>query len=163
MFANIIVRPEVCPLNKSDIRAIDYVVGSALKKSSIPTLKRLYLNVGWCSTWTQLVMFSWKGYVTFSWPIGAWTVIWYVVQLLLCLQTDVLGMTLNCIYTEGCPLVQGMTLNCIHIFIVTGSFLYWYAIQRFFIHSCVYLRILIISYLATFLALIAFLCWGAVK
>jgi len=48
-----------------------------------------------------------------------------------------------------------MTLNCIHIFIVTGSLLYWcvmrLASQRFFIHSCVYLRILIISYLATFL------------
>jgi len=39
--------------------------------------------------------------------------------------------------------------------IVTGSFLYWFvmrlASQRFFIHSCIYLRILIISYLATFL------------
>jgi len=49
----------------------------------------------------------------------------------------------------------GMTLNCIHIFIVTGNFLYWCVIrpvsQRFFIHSCIYLRILIISYLATFL------------
>jgi len=47
-----------------------------------------------------------------------------------------------------------MTLNCIHIFIVTGSFLYWWlmrpASQRFFIHSFFYLRILIISYLATF-------------
>jgi len=51
--------------------------------------------------------------------------------------------------------VQGMTLNCIHIFIVTGSFLYWCvmrpASQRFFIHSCIHLRILIIPYLATFL------------
>jgi len=51
--------------------------------------------------------------------------------------------------------VLGMTLNCIHIFIVTGSFLYWCvmrpASQRFFILSCIYLRILIISYLATFL------------
>jgi len=51
--------------------------------------------------------------------------------------------------------VLGMTLNCIHIFIVTGSFLYWCvmrpASQRFFIHSCIYLRILTISYLATFL------------
>jgi len=51
--------------------------------------------------------------------------------------------------------VQGMTLNCIHILIFTGSFLYWRVIrptnQRFFIHSCIYLRILIISYLATFL------------
>jgi len=51
--------------------------------------------------------------------------------------------------------VVGMTLNCIHIFIVTGNFLYWCvmrpASQRFFIHSCIYLRILIISYLATFL------------
>jgi len=48
-----------------------------------------------------------------------------------------------------------MTLNCIHIFIVTGSFLYWCimrpANQHFFIHSCVFLRILIISSLATFL------------
>jgi len=60
-----------------------------------------------------------------------------------------------------------MTLNCLHIFIVTGSFLYWCvmrpASQRFFIHSCIYLRILIISYLATFLGIIAFLCWCAVK
>jgi len=54
-------------------------------------------------------------------------------------------------------LFLGMTLNCIHIFIVTGSLLYWCvmrpASQRFFIHSCrpIYLRILIISYLATFL------------
>jgi len=51
--------------------------------------------------------------------------------------------------------VLGMTLNCIHIFIVTGTFLYWCvmrpASQRFFIHSCIYLRIFIISYLATFL------------
>jgi len=51
--------------------------------------------------------------------------------------------------------VQGMTLNCIHIFIVTGSFLYWCVMrpanQRFFIHNCIYRRILIISYLATFL------------
>jgi len=49
-----------------------------------------------------------------------------------------------------------MTLNCIHIFIVTGSFLYRLCVmrpasQRFFIHSCIYLRIWIISYLATFL------------
>jgi len=77
----------------------------------------------------------------------------------------VLGITLNCIYTEWCPghklhshfhcRVLDMTLNCIHIFIVTGSFLYWCvmrpASRRFFIHSCIYLRILIISYLATFL------------
>jgi len=48
-----------------------------------------------------------------------------------------------------------MTLNCIHIFIVTGSFLYWYVIRpasrRFFIHSCNYPWIMIISYLAAFL------------
>jgi len=54
--------------------------------------------------------------------------------------------------------VLGTTLNCIHIFIVTGSFLYWCvmrpASQRFFIHSCICQR---------FLALIAFLCWCAVK
>jgi len=66
--------------------------------------------------------------------------------------SGVLGMTLNCIHTEC---VQGMTLNCIHIFIVTGSFLYWCVMrpagQCFFIHCCIYLRILIISYLATFL------------
>jgi len=51
--------------------------------------------------------------------------------------------------------VLGITLNCIHIFIVTGRFLYWCvmrpASQRFFIRSCIYLRILIIPYLATFL------------
>jgi len=47
--------------------------------------------------------------------------------------------------------VLGMTLN----FHVTGSFLYWCvmrpASQRFFVHSCIQLQILIISYLATFL------------
>jgi len=54
--------------------------------------------------------------------------------------------------------VLGMTLNCIHIFIVTGSFLYWCvmrpASQRFFLHGCIcciHLRILIVFYLATFL------------
>jgi len=51
--------------------------------------------------------------------------------------------------------VLGMTLNCIHIFIVTGSFLYGCVIrpasQRFFIYSCICLRILIISYFAAFL------------
>jgi len=51
--------------------------------------------------------------------------------------------------------VQVMTLNFIHIFIVTGNFLYGCvmrpASQRFFIYSCICLRILIISYLATFL------------
>jgi len=45
------------------------------------------------------------------------------------------------------------TLNCIHIFIVTGSLLYWCvmrpASQRFFIHRCIYL--FIIPYLATYL------------
>jgi len=50
-----------------------------------------------------------------------------------------------------------MTLNCILIFIATGSFLYWCVIrpasQCFFIHSCIYLRTLIISYLATFLGI----------
>jgi len=49
----------------------------------------------------------------------------------------------------------GMTLNCLHIFIVTGGFLFRCvmkpASQHFFIQSCIYLRILIISYLATFL------------
>jgi len=60
-----------------------------------------------------------------------------------------------------------MTLNCTQIFIVTGSFLYgcvmWPASQRFFIHSCIYLWILILYYLATFLGTIAFLCVCAVK
>jgi len=63
-----------------------------------------------------------------------------------------------------------MTLNCIHIFIVTGGFLYWcvmrLANQRFFINSCIYLRILIISYLATFLgtnSLSVLMCRNAVN
>jgi len=63
-----------------------------------------------------------------------------------------------------------MALNCIHIFIVTGSFLYWcvmrLASQRFFIHSCIYLRILLISYLATFLgtnSLSVLMCHKAVN
>jgi len=51
--------------------------------------------------------------------------------------------------------VLGMTLNCIHIYIDTGSFLCWCvmtpASQRFFIHNCIYLRILIISYSEMFL------------
>jgi len=67
--------------------------------------------------------------------------------------------------------IPGMTLNCIHIFIVTGSFLFWCvmrpASQRFFlIHSCIYLRILIISYLATFLGtngLYVLMCCKAVN
>jgi len=66
--------------------------------------------------------------------------------------------------------VQGMTLNCIHIFIVTGSFLNWCvmkpASQRFFIHNCIYLRILIIYYLATFLgtnSLSVLMCCKAVN
>jgi len=66
--------------------------------------------------------------------------------------------------------VQGMTLNCILIFIVTGSFLYRCvmrpASQRFFIHSCIYQRILIMSYLATFLgtnSLSALMCRKAVN
>jgi len=53
--------------------------------------------------------------------------------------------------------VRRMTFNCIHIFIVTGSVLYCCVLrpasQRFFIHSCIYLRILIITYLATFLVM----------
>jgi len=61
-------------------------------------------------------------------------------------------------YSPYCLIwVLGMMLSCIHIFIITGSFLYWFVIrsasQRFFIHSCIYLRILIISYLATFLGI----------
>jgi len=50
---------------------------------------------------------------------------------------------------------MGMTLNCIHMLIFTGSLLYGCvmrpASQRFFIHSNIFLRIVIISYLATFL------------
>jgi len=53
-------------------------------------------------------------------------------------------------------LVLGMTLNCFHIFIVTGSFCSdvswsWPVSVSSFIHSCIYLRILIISCLAMFL------------
>jgi len=50
--------------------------------------------------------------------------------------------------------VQGMTLNCIHIFIVTGSLFVLMcreASQSAFLYKHIYLRILIISYLATFL------------
>jgi len=64
-------------------------------------------------------------------------------------------------YTSGCVISycsgpgHDVNLNCIHIFIVTGSFLYWCVLrpasQHFFIHSCIYLQILIICYLATFL------------
>jgi len=75
-------------------------------------------------------------------------------------------------FCTTCPFicVLGMTLNCIHIFIVTGSFLYWSimrpASQRFFIHSCICLRILIISYFATFLdtnSLYVLMCCKAVN
>jgi len=66
--------------------------------------------------------------------------------------------------------VQGMTLNCIRIFIVAGSFLHWCvmrpASQRFFIHSCIYLQILVISYFATFLGtnnLFGLMCRKAVN
>jgi len=67
--------------------------------------------------------------------------------------------------------VLSMTLNCIRIFIFTGSFLYWcvmrLASQRFFIiHSCIYLWILIISYLAAFLgtnSLYVLMCCKAVN
>jgi len=63
-------------------------------------------------------------------------------------------------------IVLGMTLNCIHIFIVTGSVLYWRVLrpasQRFFIVVFIYESW---SYLILqrFLAPIAFLCWCAVK
>jgi len=61
----------------------------------------------------------------------------------------------------------GMTLNCIHIFIVTDSFLYWCvmrpASQRFFIHNCIHLRILIISNLVTFLGTNSLSVLNAVK
>jgi len=54
-----------------------------------------------------------------------------------------------------CEYVMGLTLNCIHIFIVTGSYFVLMcheAVQSaFLIHSFIYLRIVIISYLATFL------------
>jgi len=66
--------------------------------------------------------------------------------------------------------VLDITLKCIHIFIITGRFLYWCVLrpasQRFFIHSCIYLRILIISYLATFLgtySLFVLMCRKAVN
>jgi len=47
-----------------------------------------------------------------------------------------------------------MTSNCIHIFIVTSSFLYWSFLRpapSVSSYSCIYLRISIISYSATFL------------
>jgi len=80
---------------------------------------------------------TWLGR-TYSWPLNT-----------------ILARDLRPMFSRNQP--TGMTLNCIHIFIVTGSFLYWCvmrpASQRFFIHSCIYLRILIISYLATFLGI----------
>jgi len=66
-------------------------------------------------------------------------------------------MLANCSIVQLCgpKFILGMTLNCIHIFIIAGSFLYCCvmrpASQRFFILTCIYLRILIIPYLATFL------------
>jgi len=63
-------------------------------------------------------------------------------------------------------IVHLMTLNCIYIFIVTGSFFVpmCHEAGHLCIHSCICVWILFISYLATcFLALIAFLCWCAVK
>jgi len=79
---------------------------------------------------------------------------YYYVQYAADLQ-QIRCIQLLCCVVVLSSAVQGMTLNCIYIFIITGSFLYWCvmrpASQRFFIHSCIYLRILIISYLATFL------------
>jgi len=63
-----------------------------------------------------------------------------------------LFMTLNCIHTEWCP---GHDVKLHPHFHCSGSFLYWCVVgpasQHFFMRSCIYLRILIISYLATFL------------
>jgi len=76
--------------------------------------------------------------------------IYLIILIIYDLSTSfyVLGMALNCIHTECCP---GHDVN----FIVAGSFLYSCVIRpashRFFIHSCIFLRILIITYWATFL------------
>jgi len=63
-----------------------------------------------------------------------------------------------------------MTLNCIHIFIITGSFFVLMCHEAgqsaFFIYSCIYLQILIISYLATYLgtnSLSVLMCCKAVN
>jgi len=67
-------------------------------------------------------------------------------------------------------IVLGMSLTCIHIFIITESFSYWCVMRpaslRFFIYSCIYLRIVFISYLATFLgtnSLSVLMCHKAVN
>jgi len=76
------------------------------------------------------------------------------VDLPLTLRSDI-TFTGSTVYLDLNNDVLGMTLNCVHIFIVTVRLLYWCvmrpASQRFFIRSCIYVRILIISYLATFL------------
>jgi len=67
-----------------------------------------------------------------------------------------------------------MTLNCIHILIVTGSFFvlmcheagHAVSVSSLSSHRCIYLRILIISYLATFLgtnSLYVLMCRKAVS
>jgi len=71
MFANIIVRHGSVSVEQSDIRALDYVVDSALKKIFDTNSKSLYSNVSWYDQFElQLVMFFWKGNATFSMPIG---------------------------------------------------------------------------------------------
>jgi len=77
----------------------------------------------------------------------------------------VLGMMLNCIHTEWCPGHEVKLLPHIHYHWQLFVLMCHEAGQSAFlrIHSCNYVQILIISYLATFLALIAFLCWCAVK
>jgi len=83
-------------------------------------------------------------------------------------QMDPVSANSRKLYKKG--IWATVLINCIHIFIVTGSFLYWCVMrparQRFFIHSSCYLRILFISYLATFLGtnnLSALMCHKAVN
>jgi len=101
-------------------------------------LYRLYYQLGICLRCVLFVCCSW-------FEQGKCIVI--LLEVYLC-------------YEPSCGIrvsLRNLTLppGRINIFIVTDSFLYWCvmrpASQRFFIHSCIYLRILIISYLATFL------------
>jgi len=68
--------------------------------------------------------------------------------------------TQTCTHNSWCLVLVWVTTKK-----TIGVFLYWCALrptsQRFFIHSCIYL--FIISYLVTYLGIMAFLCWCAVK
>jgi len=86
-------------------------------------------------------------------------VVYFIITMSPC-PLPITPLLLHCLSHQClCP---GHDVKLHPHFIVTGSFLCWCvmrpASQRFFIHSCIYLRILITSYLATILALSVLMC-----